>query len=259
MANIKGRLAVCGTSTLARSSTARNHNWVVSTSSRQTRSISFVQPLGPGGTPEGAPDNLGIQIEWGCGLELHHFKWDLLDLGLRALSTQLGQCLGIFLEQVKLLSTLDELEKLSLADLCLFCAATPRRFCSSSIRATNSFLPGLNANDAFTKSTHLPASKSSARWASSSLPRVPTPRGLWRSIGTEQNNFDARTSPTTSPIRFARTLSRRATAQHCRNRHRMNLRHVFNMVILLNMHSVKSTSYICAHRVDTLLRLAGAS
>ena len=41
-------------------------------------------------------ENLRVHLEWGSGLELHYFRWDLLDLGLRALPTQLGQCLGIF-------------------------------------------------------------------------------------------------------------------------------------------------------------------
>ena len=80
-------------------------------------------------------------------------------------------------------------------------------------------------------------------------PTDPSRRGLWRTIiGTKQNNFHARTSPTKSPSCFARPLSRKVRAQHCRNLLCMNRGHVFNMGILRSMHSIKSTSSNCAHR-----------
>ena len=53
-ANMNDFATSCGVSALAKSSAAETNNSSVSVSSRHTRSISFVHPLGPGELPDGA-------------------------------------------------------------------------------------------------------------------------------------------------------------------------------------------------------------
>ena len=109
-----------------------------------------------------------------------------------------------FQGQVQLLSTLDELGKPALTVLCRDSSTFLLLLLQFEPRNVPVGMPMMRLPDR--------PSKYSARRANSSLPTDPSPRALWRSIiGTKQNNFHARTSPTTSPTCFARPPSRRAT------------------------------------------------